>query len=52
MADARTPLHVTPITDDVEVARDWLARFEGGGIDGVVAKQLAGSGTHPAEVLR
>jgi ATP-dependent DNA ligase len=38
MTDARSPLHVTPITDDVDVARNWLERFEGGGIDGVVAK--------------
>jgi ATP-dependent DNA ligase len=38
MAPARSPLRLTPITDRVDVATDWLARFEGGGIDGVVAK--------------
>jgi len=28
----------TPITDDVDVARGWLAAFQGNGVDGVVAK--------------
>ncbi|HWE24938.1 MAG TPA: ATP-dependent DNA ligase, partial [Myxococcales bacterium] len=28
----------TPITRDLEVAREWLRRFQGKGIDGVVAK--------------
>ena len=32
------PLHVTPATDDPEVAGDWFSRFEGAGLDGVVAK--------------
>ena len=31
-------LAVTPITDDLDVAPDWLARLGGGGVDGVVAK--------------
>lgn len=31
-------LHVTRATDDAGVARGWLARFEGAGLDGVVAK--------------
>lgn len=30
--------HLTPATTDVEVARDWFKRFEGAGLDGVVAK--------------
>jgi len=29
---------ITPVTTDVGEAREWLARFTGGGIDGVVAK--------------
>jgi ATP-dependent DNA ligase len=33
------PLHLTPMTRDRSVARDWLDRFEGAGLDGVVAKQ-------------
>ena len=32
------PLFLTPATDDPERARAWLERFQGAGIDGVVAK--------------
>jgi ATP-dependent DNA ligase len=32
------PLHLTPITRDVEVAREWFERYEGAGLDGVIAK--------------
>ena len=35
---ARPPIHLTPITDDAGEARDWFDRFEGAGLDGVVAK--------------
>ncbi|HUL58243.1 MAG TPA: ATP-dependent DNA ligase [Anaeromyxobacteraceae bacterium] len=31
---------VTPATQDRAVARDWFSRFEGAGLDGVVAKPL------------
>jgi ATP-dependent DNA ligase len=34
----RPPLHVTPITRDRAVAADWFERFEGAGLDGVMAK--------------
>ena len=37
---ARPPVHLTPATRDVDVARDWFNRFEGAGLDGVVAKPL------------
>jgi ATP-dependent DNA ligase len=38
---ARVPrVHVTPATRDPAVARDWFTRFEGAGLDGVVAKRL------------
>jgi ATP-dependent DNA ligase len=40
---ATPPLHVTPSTRDPEVAADWLARFEGAGLDGVVAKPERGA---------
>jgi ATP-dependent DNA ligase len=39
LASARPPLHLTPITGDPAVAREWMQRFQGGGIDGVVAKE-------------
>jgi ATP-dependent DNA ligase len=32
------PVHVTPMTTDRALAADWLMRFEGAGLDGVVAK--------------
>ena len=31
-------VHLTPATSDVAVAADWFRRFEGAGLDGVVAK--------------
>ena len=43
LAEAAPPLHLTPITDDVETARDWFTRFEGAGLDGVVAKRVDGA---------
>lgn len=37
------PLHVTPATSDFSQASDWFRRFEGAGLDGVVAKPVAGT---------
>ena len=34
----RKPLYLTPMTRDRDLAVDWLNRFEGAGLDGVVAK--------------
>lgn len=34
----RPPLHVTPMTRDPALARQWFERFEGAGLDGVIAK--------------
>ena len=41
-AKVRPPVHLTPMTRDREVAIDWLQRFEGAGLDGVMAKPAAG----------
>lgn len=41
LAGARPPIHVTPVTRDPAVARDWFGRFEGAGLDGVIAKPAA-----------
>ena len=38
MAGAEPPVHLTPVTEDPTTARDWFDRFEGAGLDGVVAK--------------
>jgi len=35
---AKPPIHLTPMTTDVDVAKDWFERFEGAGLDGVIAK--------------
>lgn len=37
------PLHLTPSTGDREVAADWFDRFEGAGLDGVMAKPTDGT---------
>ena len=34
----RKPWTITPCTRDLELARDWFQRFEGAGLDGVIAK--------------
>jgi ATP-dependent DNA ligase len=38
LADVKPPVHVTPATRDAKLAADWFLRFEGAGLDGVVAK--------------
>jgi ATP-dependent DNA ligase len=38
MTDPAPRLYVTPMTRDPAQASEWLARFEGAGLDGVVAK--------------
>ena len=39
---AAPPLHLTPATRDRATAADWFQRFEGAGLDGVMAKSAAG----------
>src|SRR3954471_9233046 len=43
LATVTRPVHLTPSTRDHGVAADWLQRFEGAGLDGVMAKPAAGS---------
>jgi ATP-dependent DNA ligase len=40
---ASPPLHLTPATSDRIVAIDWFRRFEGAGLDGVMAKPVEGT---------
>ena len=40
LAGARPPVHVSPATRDRALALDWFSRFEGAGLDGVMAKWL------------
>ena len=40
---AAPPIHLTPATRDAAIAQDWFSRFEGAGLDGVMAKPVAGA---------
>jgi ATP-dependent DNA ligase len=42
LRDAKPPIHVTPLTRDRAVADQWFHRFEGAGLDGVMAKRSDG----------
>ena len=42
LGGVRPPIHLTPATTDRSTAADWFERFEGAGLDGVVAKRLDG----------
>src|SRR5581483_1224408 len=42
LGKAKPPIHLTPATRDVRLASDWFRRFEGAGLDGVMAKPVAG----------
>jgi ATP-dependent DNA ligase len=41
LSAAAPPIHLTPATEDAAVAADWFRRFEGAGLDGVIAKPAA-----------
>jgi len=43
LSSVKSPLHLTPATTDFSVASDWFSRFEGAGLDGVVAKPKEGT---------
>ncbi|HVR44494.1 MAG TPA: ATP-dependent DNA ligase [Thermoanaerobaculia bacterium] len=40
LAGASPPIHLSPATLDRPLAEDWFRRFEGAGLDGVMAKRL------------
>jgi ATP-dependent DNA ligase len=41
LRSAGPPIHITPATRDLNIAADWFRRFEGAGLDGVVAKAVS-----------
>ena len=43
LASAAPPIHLTPATREASVASDWFRRFEGAGLDGVMAKPISGT---------
>ena len=40
LAAPSAPIHLTPASRERKVAADWFKRFEGAGLDGVMAKQM------------
>jgi ATP-dependent DNA ligase len=40
LGKAARPVHLSPATRDRALAEDWFRRFEGAGLDGVMAKRL------------
>jgi ATP-dependent DNA ligase len=42
LAEARPPVHLTPVTTDRALAGQWFTQFEGAGLDGLVAKSPDG----------
>ncbi len=43
LSSAVPPIHLTPATSELTVAADWFRRFEGAGLDGVIAKPTSGT---------
>jgi ATP-dependent DNA ligase len=43
LAAAKAPIYLTPATTDAGLAEVWFSQFEGAGLDGVIAKPLAGT---------
>jgi ATP-dependent DNA ligase len=43
LAEVTAPVYLTPATRARAIALDWLTRFEGAGLDGVIAKLATGS---------
>ncbi|MBZ5624291.1 MAG: ATP-dependent DNA ligase [Acidobacteriia bacterium] len=43
LSSAAPPIHLTPATYESNVASDWFRRFEGAGLDGVMAKPISGT---------
>src|SRR5919108_5888257 len=43
LSSAAPPIHLTPATSELSIAQDWFRRFEGAGLDGVVAKAVSGT---------
>jgi ATP-dependent DNA ligase len=41
LAGVKPPIYLTPVTHDHAVASEWLSRFEGAGLDGVIVKAAA-----------
>ena len=51
LAGAGTSVHLTPATTDRDRATQWFQRFEGAGLDGIVAKPLEGEYVEDKRVM-
>src|ERR1700682_6504824 len=40
LSSTAPPIHLTPATRESHIASDWFRRFEGAGLDGVIAKPI------------
>jgi ATP-dependent DNA ligase len=43
LSSAAPPIHLTPATYESSIAADWFGRFEGAGLDGIMAKPISGA---------
>jgi len=43
LSSAAPPIHLTPATSELSIAADWFRRFEGAGLDGIIAKPVLGT---------
>jgi ATP-dependent DNA ligase len=43
LSSAAPPIYLTPVTSELNIAQDWFRRFEGAGLDGVIAKPVSGT---------
>jgi ATP-dependent DNA ligase len=43
LSSAKPPIHITPTSRHRSIAQDWFRRFEGAGLDGVMAKAINGT---------
>jgi ATP-dependent DNA ligase len=42
LAHVEHPVYISPTTTSLATAQDWFTRFEGAGLDGIIAKKLDG----------
>ena len=51
LSAAQPPVYLCPSSTSVDTARDWFTRFEGAGLDGVIAKRLSDAYTPDKRTL-
>ena len=51
LTDAQPPIYLCPSSTDPHIAHKWFGRFEGAGLDGIIAKRLEGKYTPDKRTL-